>query len=128
MPDDPKENQVGCDGPSFQLPEWPDQPSMLWRLNKRHADFHAGQGKKLEEQLTETTLKMAMYQRESEAARANSIGNGSFEGAIDDAAKASALVRAEQARNAGQSQIRGSRFSKCSVQVIQTCPAVLALF
>jgi hypothetical protein len=42
------------------LPERPEQPSLLGSLNEQHAAFYAEQGRKLQEQLTETTLKIAL--------------------------------------------------------------------
>jgi hypothetical protein len=123
MPDVPKKNQVGGCGPSFQWRERPEQHSLLRSLNKRHADFHAEQGKKLQEQLTETTLKMAMDQRESEAARGISIGNWSFERAIDDAAKASAFVKEQQARNAGRSK-KTDALQELIVQIVRDNPKI----
>jgi hypothetical protein len=96
---------------------------MLRSLNQRHAAFYAEQERKSQEQLTETTLKMAMDQRESEAARGIPIGNWSFERAIDDAAKAFALVKTDQARSAGRSK-KTDALQELIVQIVREAPKI----
>jgi DNA-binding HxlR family transcriptional regulator len=86
------------------LHERAEQPALLKNLNKTHAVVYAEQGRKLREQLNETTLEIALGQRQSEADRGIPIMNWSFESAINDAVGVSALVKAEQARRAGRSK------------------------
>lgn len=95
--------------------EFPDQPSLLRKLNKTHSHVYMERGKRLQEQLNKTTLTIALEQRQSEANRGISFTNWSFEEAINDATAVSALVRAEQARMAG-----GSKKTDALQELIQT--------
>jgi hypothetical protein len=71
---------------------------------ERHAAFHAERQKQLEQQLTPITFKLAMEQRLSEAKRGIPINYWSFEGGVEDAARASAIVIGELARKGGRSK------------------------
>jgi hypothetical protein len=99
----PGEDEIS-DEASVRLHDRPEQPSLLKNLNRTHAAFYAEQGEKLEKQLNETTLKIALDQRQSEADRGIPFANWSFEGGIDDAARSAVVVRSEQGRKAGMSR------------------------
>lgn len=86
----------------LRLHERPEQPALLKQPNDRHAVVYAERRQKLAEQLTETTLEIAMDQMHSEARRGAPIQQWSFEVAIDDAARASARVTSKQARRGGR--------------------------
>jgi hypothetical protein len=101
--------------------ERPDQSSFLRDLNERNRAFYEEQSRKLDENLDETTWKIALNQRESEAARGIPINNWSFDRAVADAAKARALVRSEQGRSAGRAP-KTDALQRLILQLARTRP------
>lgn len=122
MPDGRTENDA-ADKARARLHERPEQPSLLKNLNERHAAVYAKRAQKLQEELNETTLKIALDQRQSEADRGIPIANWTFEGAINDATDAAAVVKAQQARNAGRSK-KTDALQELIVEIVRDNPRI----
>jgi hypothetical protein len=104
----------------------PEQRKMLRHLNEQHAVIYTKRRESLEKKLNATTLKLALEQRESEAKRGISISHWSFELAVEDAAKASALVTSEQARKGGSSK-KTDVLQALIVRIVREKPSITEL-
>jgi hypothetical protein len=100
-----------------------DQAAKLKLINEQNRAFYHTQSEKLLAQLNPTTIQIALHQRKSEASRGISINFWSFDRAIDDASRASTVVKLEQAQKAGESKKTDS-LQKLILDIVRAHPQV----